>query len=131
MKEEAAEKVVAAIRKVLAGEIFLSEKMAASILSKIVDGRNSTTAFPIERLSDRELEVFELIGRGLGTRQVASKLHLSVKTIESHRANLKAKLRVDSATELLRHAINWVQSEKATSPEQLPAVPEPPHAKTK
>lgn len=113
MKEEATEKVVSAIRKILAGEIYLSDKMAANMLSKLVEGRDGTKAFPIERLSDRELEVFELIGRGMGTRQIANKLHLSVKTIESHRANLKVKLRVDTATELLRHAINWVQSEKA------------------
>ncbi|RPI63221.1 MAG: DNA-binding response regulator [Planctomycetaceae bacterium] len=114
MKEEATERVVQAIRQILAGKIYLSEKMSASMLSKLVEGRSAATSFPIDRLSDRELEVFELIGRGLGTRQIASKLHLSVKTIESHRANLKVKLQISSATELLRHAINWVQSEKPT-----------------
>ena len=114
MKEEATEKVIYAIRQILAGKIYLSDRMAASMLSKLVEGRTSANAFPIERLSDRELEVFELIGRGMGTRQIAGKLHLSVKTIESHRANLKVKLQVSSATDLLRHAINWVQSEKST-----------------
>lgn len=124
MKEEAAEKVVLAIRKILAGEICLSDKMAASMLSKLVDGRSGSAAFPIERLSDRELEVFELIGHGMGTRQIANKLHLSIKTIESHRANLKVKLQAKSATELLRHAINWVQSEK-TAGQDLAKAPAP------
>lgn len=114
MKEEATEKVVHAIRRILSGEIYLSDRMAATMLSKLVEGRSGGTSFPIERLSDRELEVFELIGHGLGTRQIATKLHLSIKTIESHRANLKVKLQAKSATELLRHAINWVQSEKST-----------------
>lgn len=114
MKEEATDKVTQAIRRVLAGEIFVSDKMAASMLSKLVEGRSSTNnTFPIDRLSDRELEVFELIGHGMGTRQIANKLHLSVKTVESHRANLKVKLQAKSATELLRHAINWVQGERA------------------
>ncbi|MFB3891587.1 MAG: response regulator [Phycisphaerae bacterium] len=112
MKEEATEKVIEAIRRILAGELFLSDKMSASLLSKLVEGRASAGVFPVERLTDRELEVFELIGRGLGTRHIAAKLHLSVKTIESHRANLKMKLQAKTATELLRHAINWVQSEK-------------------
>lgn len=114
MKEEATEKVVHAIHRVLAGEVYLSNKMAANMLSKLVDGNRQTptSQYSIESLSDRELEVFELIGRGLGTRQIAGKLHLSVKTIESHRANLKEKLRAKNSTELLRHAINWVQSEK-------------------
>jgi len=115
MKEEATERVVHAIRRILAGEIYLSDRMAASMLSKLVEGRSNSTSFPIERLSDREMEVFELIGHGLGTRQIATKLHLSIKTIESHRANLKVKLQARSATELLRHAINWVQSEKGAS----------------
>jgi DNA-binding NarL/FixJ family response regulator len=98
MKEEATERVVHAIRRILAGEIYLSDRMAASMLSKRVEGRSNSTSFPIERLSDREMEVFELIGHGLGTRQIATKLHLSIKTIESHRANLKVKLQARSAT---------------------------------
>lgn len=111
MKEEAAEKVLVALRKVLAGEIFLSESMSARLLSKFVEGRTESR-FRTERLSDRELEVFQLVGQGLGTRHIATNLHLSVKTIEAHRANIKRKLKLRSATELLQHAIQWVQTEK-------------------
>jgi DNA-binding NarL/FixJ family response regulator len=113
-KEEATEKVLTAIRRVLTGEIYVSDKMASKMLSKMVDGRPGTEgSFSLERLTDRELEVFELIGQGLGTGQIAKKLHLSVKTIESHRENIKRKLKLRNAAELLQHAIQWVQVEKA------------------
>ena len=113
MKEEAIEKVVSAIRRVLRGEIYLSDRMSANMLSKFVEGRPEASRFPIERLSDRELEVFQFIGQGLGTRQTAERLHLSIKTIESHRENIKRKLKLTNATELLQHAIQWVRSEMA------------------
>lgn len=112
-KEEATEKVLIAIRRVLAGEIYVSDKMASKMLSKLVDGRPGAEGFSLERLTDRELEVFELIGQGLSTRQIAKKLHLSIKTIESHRENIKRKLKLKNAAELLQHAIQWVQVEKA------------------
>jgi DNA-binding NarL/FixJ family response regulator len=113
-KEEAPEKVLNAIKRVLAGEIYVSEKMASRMLSKLVDGRPGTEGFSLERLTDRELEVFELIGQGVGTRNIAKKLHLSVKTIESHRENIKRKLKLKNAAELLQHAIQWVQVEKTS-----------------
>jgi DNA-binding NarL/FixJ family response regulator len=106
-KEEATEKVLTAIRKVLAGEVYLSDTMAARMLSKIVDGRSNKVS--LERLTDRELEVFELLGQGFGTRQIAERLHLSIKTIESHRENIKHKLKLSNAAELLQQAIQWVQ----------------------
>ncbi len=112
-KEEATESVIVAIRKLLDGEIYLSEKMASKMLSKFVDGPSEAGGLPVDRLTDRELEVFELIGRGIGTRQIAENLHLSVKTIESHRENIKRKLKLDNATELLQHAVKWVQIEQA------------------
>jgi DNA-binding NarL/FixJ family response regulator len=112
MKEEATEKLMTAIRKVLSGQIYLSEKMAARALSKFIHGARDTNGSPLECLSDRELQVFELIGRGRGTRQIAETLHLSVKTIESHREHIKSKLNLTRSTELMQHAIQWVQGER-------------------
>lgn len=112
MKQEASERVIQAIRKILNGEVYLSERLGSRMLNTLVGGRSGTLAgSPIEELSDRELEVFSLIGQGHGTRPIAEKLHLSVKTIESHRAHIKEKLNLKNATELVHHAIQWVQSE--------------------
>lgn len=107
MKQEATEKVLTAIRQVLNGEIYLSEKMEKKMMQQLVGGRAARTGSPIEDLSDRELEVFGLIGQGHGTRQIAEQLHLSIKTIESHRAHIKEKLNLKNATELVQHAIQW------------------------
>lgn len=111
MKQEATEKVLVAIRKVLNGEVYVSEKLGSKMLNQLVGGKSTMTGSPIDELSDRELEVFGLIGQGHGTRPIAEKLHLSVKTIESHRAHIKEKLNLKNATELVHHAIQWVQSE--------------------
>jgi DNA-binding NarL/FixJ family response regulator len=111
MKQEATEKVATAVRRVLAGEIYVSAGMAAQMVSKIVGGGPRRTGSPVECLSDRELEVFRLIGEGYGTREMADKLHLSVKTIETYRAHIKDKLAVEDANELLRVAIQWVNAE--------------------
>jgi DNA-binding NarL/FixJ family response regulator len=110
-KEEAAENVLQAIRHVLKGQVFLSERMSAKMLSKLVGGKAAAQGLFVDRLSDRELQVFELIGRGMSTRVIAETLHLSVKTVESHRANIKEKLQIQSATELLQQAIHWLQSQ--------------------
>jgi DNA-binding NarL/FixJ family response regulator len=107
MKQEATEKVLTAIRKVLNGEIYLSERMEKKMIHQLVGGRAARTGSPLEDLSDRELEVFNLIGQGHGTRQIAEELHLSIKTIESHRAHIKEKLNLKNATELVQHAIQW------------------------
>ena len=107
MKQEATEKVLTAIRQVLSGEIYLSERMEKKMMHQLVGGRSARTGSPIEDLSDRELEVFGLIGQGHGTRQIAEELHLSIKTIESHRAHIKEKLNLRNATELVQHAIQW------------------------
>lgn len=111
MKQEATEKVLVALHKILNGEVYLSERLGNKMLNTLVGGRTSLNGSPIEELSDRELEVFGLIGQGHGTRPIAEKLHLSVKTIESHRAHIKEKLNLKNATELVHHAIQWVQSE--------------------
>lgn len=110
MKQEANEKVMEAIRQVLAGEIYVSDKLASKMLHQFVAGKSTPDGSLVQRLSDRELEVFQLIGQGHGTRQIAEELHLSVKTIESYRAHIKDKLKLKNATELVRYAIQWVQS---------------------
>jgi DNA-binding NarL/FixJ family response regulator len=111
MKQEATDKVVTAIRRVLAGEVYISDGMAAKMVGRLVGSASDRGVSPIERLSDRELEVFRLIGEGYGTREMAEKLHLSVKTIETYRAHIKDKLGFQDANELLRSAIQWVNSE--------------------
>ena len=115
MKQEATERVVEAIRQVLSGEIYLSDKMSQKILHKFIEGKPEAGGSPIESLSDRELEVFQLLGRGFGTRKIAEELHLSIKTIETYREHIKEKLKLKSAPELVQHAIQWVQSESAGS----------------
>jgi|SRR6056297_3504957 len=111
MKQEATDTVVKAIRKILSGQVYVSDNMAARMVRKVVGGgRVEVGASAIERLSDRELEVFLLIGQGYGTRQIAEKLYLSIKTIETYRAHLKEKLNLESASELLQYAIQWVNS---------------------
>ena len=111
-KAEAAAKIIVAIRQVLSGGIYLSEKVTSKMLGKLVGGGKDLAAFPIDRLSDREFEVFDLIGQGLETRRIAQKLHLSVKTIDTHRDHMKRKLKLGSTTELLKYAVQWVQSER-------------------
>lgn len=105
MKQEATDQVLVALRKVLNGEIYLSEKMSSKLMHQLVSGRATDAGSLMERLSDRELEIFGLIGEGRGTRQIAEQLHLSVKTIESHRAHIKEKLNLKNATELVHRAI--------------------------
>ena len=105
-KNEAAENVVSAIKRVLNGQVFVSDKLTARMMGKLVGG-STETAYSIDCLSDRELEVFHLIGHGFGTRQIAEKLFLSVKTIETYRAHIKEKLNLENASELLQYAIQW------------------------
>ncbi len=110
MKQEGGKKLMQAIRVVLSGQIYVSEKMSAKIL-EIFSGRRSKGGSPIERLSDREFEVFQLIGEGKGTRDIAGHLHLSVKTVEVHRANIKEKLNLRSATDLVHYAVRWMEAQ--------------------
>jgi DNA-binding NarL/FixJ family response regulator len=109
MKLEAAETLITAIRQILKGCIYLSDKIGTKMLMKLTSGNTSKSDNPLDVLSDRELEVFELTGKGLSTRDIGSKLHISVKTVESHRANIKDKLHLESANELMRHAVRWVE----------------------
>ena len=111
MKDEAGDRIREGLLRVLDGEIYLSETMAREMLSKLVNSRDTGVSVPEETLSDRELQVFELTGQGLGTTRIAEKLHLSPKTIETYRAKIKEKLHLQDATDLRRHAIQWVQSQ--------------------
>lgn len=112
MKNEAAEKIVPAIRTILSGDVYLSEsvkgKLVAQMFSLRKPGRGEPV-FPIDTLSDREMEVFELIGNGFATREIAERLNLSTKTIDSYREHLKLKLGVDNGSELVRRAIQWAR----------------------
>jgi DNA-binding NarL/FixJ family response regulator len=110
MKHEATEKVVSSIRRILKGEICLSERMASKMLEKAVGSGAAGLASPMELLSDRELEIFQLIGRGLQTKVIAEMLHLSIKTIETHRSHIKEKLKISNSSQLVRHAVHWTQS---------------------
>lgn len=112
VKQEATEKVIMAIRKILAGDVYLSDRMQGVLLQ---NARGKSTAHPVSVLSmltDREYEIFRLIGLGLGSSEIAAKLIRSVKTIEAHRANLKKKLGLRNAHELNRFAANWIDQER-------------------
>ena len=106
-KQESPEKIIDAMRQVLQGGVYLSSRMANRLLHRITTGEQLAKT-PIESLSDRELQVFEMIGQGLSTKQIARKLQLSHKTIETHREKIKAKLDLKNSTELSRHATQWV-----------------------
>jgi len=113
MKQEATEKVLVAVRRILDGEIYLSSRMANKLLMQYMSGKTAETYSRLAALSDRELEVFRMIGEGLGTRQIAEALHLSVKTVESYQAHLKEKLSLRTGRELMQHAIQWKLNDKS------------------
>jgi len=106
-KEAASHEIIRAIRDVLAGHIYLSRRASEAALRRIVTGAGGSGS-PVAGLSDRELEVMEQIGRGVTTRQIAERLHLSVKTVETHRERIKTKLGLRNATELVRWSVQWV-----------------------
>ncbi|HEX9046494.1 MAG TPA: response regulator transcription factor [Verrucomicrobiae bacterium] len=111
MKQEGGEKFLQAIRQVLAGRVFVSDKMSARILENFSGASVERTASAVQRLSDREFEVFQLIGQGIGTSEIAKRLHLSVKTVEAHRKNIKEKLNTATATDLVRYAVRWLDAQ--------------------
>jgi len=110
MKQEATENVLTAIRRVLDGDVYLSAQMERKSMQQFVGRRAIPKGTPLEDLSKRELEVFELIGRGQRTKQIAEALHVSVKTVESHRQHIKEKLGLSNGQELVQHAIQWHQT---------------------
>jgi len=113
MKAEALTHVLDALRKVLRGEIYVSPRLSERLIFQAIQTAEGGSGSPVDRLSDRELEVLELLGRGFGTKEIAGELHLSVKTIETHRAHIKEKLGFRDAGEMVRFAIDWVAQEKA------------------
>ena len=109
-KQSSADAILAAIRRVLSGQIYVSEEVSGRILGKLVSGeaKNESQDSIVNLLSNRELEVLQFIGRGRGTRDIAAEMHVSVKTVETYRAHIKEKLKLKSAPELMRFAVNWV-----------------------
>lgn len=111
MKQEGGKRIMDGIRAVLAGKVFVSEKMSARIMDAFTGRRAGDTGGSVESLSDREFEVFQLIGRGRSTKEIAAQLHLSVKTVEVHRVNIKAKLKLATSPELVHYAVRWVEAD--------------------
>jgi DNA-binding NarL/FixJ family response regulator len=107
MKREVTKKVILAIRRVQQGKVYLGDRLAATLAEKLVTGGPNAPGSPLTQLSDRELEVFRLLGQGRTTRQIAEVLHLSSKTVQAYYARIKEKLRLNNASELLREAIRW------------------------
>jgi DNA-binding NarL/FixJ family response regulator len=113
MKQEASERVVNAVRKILAGDVYVSERMNEALLNQLASGSSGKNAksASVENLSDRELEILQLVGQGHGTRQIAEEIHVSVKTVESHYAKIKEKLNLKNANELIQYAVKWYHTE--------------------
>lgn len=112
MKSEAMDNVLTALRKVLGGEVYVSPRFSERLVFKAIQSLEGGMGSPVDRLSDREMEVLQLLGKGFGTREIANELHLSVKTIETHRAHIKEKLGFKDAGEMVRFAIDWVAQEQ-------------------
>ncbi|MGA2138437.1 MAG: response regulator transcription factor [Verrucomicrobiia bacterium] len=113
-KQEATSRIMTAIRKVLEGGIYVSDRMTGRILHRAVEGDEEKPGSSLSQLTDRELQVFQLIGHGLTTRQIAEQLHLDIKTIETYRLRIKEKLQLGSATALMQYAVQWMQNSGAS-----------------
>lgn len=113
MKEAGGEALLVALRQVLAGQIYVSAKLQARLLENLSGGSPRGSNSPVAKLSDREFEVFQLIGQGRATQEIAAQLRLSPKTVDVHRANIKAKLGLTDTTALVRHAVRWVETQGA------------------
>ena len=114
MKRESSKRIVAAIREVRAGKLFLSEQAASLFAERFVSARHGAGETPLQHLSDRELQVFGMIGQGMPTRDIAGALHVSIKTVQAYCARIKQKLQIESATELLREAVRWHDQQNAS-----------------
>jgi DNA-binding NarL/FixJ family response regulator len=111
MKRESTKKIVGAIRLAVQGKLALSDEMTSTLAQRFIAGPRDASQSPIEQLSDRELEVFELLGQGVETRRIAETLNVSVKTVQAYCVRIKQKLGISTATELLREAIRWKDQE--------------------
>jgi DNA-binding NarL/FixJ family response regulator len=114
MKRETTRNVIAAIRQVLDGKLYVSSDMAAYFAEKFVDGKPPTGESSVEQLSDRELEVFQFLGQGRETRDIAKTLNISIKTVQAYCARIKEKLKLANASELLREAVRWYETRAGT-----------------
>jgi len=112
MKEVAAEQFIHAVQKVLSGGIYVSETMASRMLEQVVIGKGRSSASGVEQLTDRELEVLELIGSGKATKIIAEQMGISTRTVEAHRSHIKDKLGLTDGAELVRYAVQWVESSR-------------------
>lgn len=112
MKEAGGENLLAALRQVLSGQVYVSPRMSARVLEGLSGRKPRGSNSPIEKLTDREFEVFQLIGQGKSTRDIAKQLHLSSKTVDVHRGHIKEKLELSDTTALVRHAVRWVETQK-------------------
>ncbi|MCU0822099.1 MAG: response regulator transcription factor [Spirochaetes bacterium] len=108
MKEVAPKNIIEAIRTVLGGELYLSESQSKKIIDKLVHGSADTGDLSLGSLSDREIEIFQLLGNGFSTKEIAKKLNLSIYTVESHKRNIKTKMKLKNSSEVIKHAIQWV-----------------------
>ena len=113
MKSEGGEKVLEAIRCVLAGHIYVSQEMSATVLDSLVNRRSSSAETVLSALTDREFEVFQLLGQGCSSRQISQRLAISVPTVGTHRMQIKRKLKLTSATELLQYAVRWSATQQS------------------
>jgi DNA-binding NarL/FixJ family response regulator len=113
MKQQGGQVLLEAIRKVLSGQIAVSERMSSKILEIFSGRRDETGGSPVGKLTDREFEIFQLVGQGKGTKEIAAQLNLSAKTVDVHRLNIKQKLQLQSAAELVHYAVCWVQAERS------------------
>ena len=109
MKQEVVDKVMEAVRRIRAGKVFVSERVASRMLDQVVVGGDPAPDSPVDLLSDRELEIVNMIGSGQPTREIAAKLHISIKTVESHRARIKEKLSLQNAIQLVQFCVRWVE----------------------
>ncbi len=111
MKHEPPEKVISALKKILGGEIYVSDRLSSRLLHKLVHRKSEVYTSPVESLSNRELEVFQLIGRGMKTRKIAEQLNLSIKTVETYIDHIKKKMHFDDSRNLFMHAVKWLMKE--------------------
>jgi DNA-binding NarL/FixJ family response regulator len=116
MKHDAAAMLIDAIRKTQKGQLYFSERVTSQMLNKIVKGDDGESDSPVSGLTDRELEIANLIGSGLGTSEIAGRLHISVKTVETHRAHIKSKLNLSTATQLAQFCVRWVEDARRSTP---------------
>jgi DNA-binding NarL/FixJ family response regulator len=120
MKQAASEQFLIALRRVLEGGIYVSEAIGNNMIQRFAAGGSHVSANPIDRLSNRELQILHMIGKGMSTRETAESLNLSIKTVESHRQRIKRKLNLNTGTQLVQYAVNWFTGRESSNDSQVP-----------